>query len=363
MTTDVHRSEDWQSVAQQWAALAQACGASFFQSAEWVGVWLETFGALLDTRILVFHSGSETVGACLVTERRAGPSFLPLSRVSLNAAGESAAETTYIEYNDLLALPEFLPAVAAALARFLKRQEWEELALDGFVDGPGYRALRAQFSGLELSEVRQPSYYVDLAAIRREDGDFEGALKSHFRKHLRQNIRYCSQSGPLELTQAADSATGLAMLREIAMLSQIRNAAVGRCGVFGSPRFVAFHERMVEKYLGSGLVQLLKVTAGGQTLGIVYNLIQHGKVYFYQGGFRYTEDRRLSPGLVTLSFAIRHCLELGLDDFDFLSGDAHYKKSMSTGSRELIWAVLRRKTFRTRLVGGLKDLRDRVMER
>ena len=73
-----------------------------------------------------------------------------------------------------------------------------------------------------------------------------------------------------------------------------------------------------------------------------------GKVYFYQCGYQYIDDKRLSPGSVSLSQVIQHCLEMGYADFDFLSGDAKYKEWMSTGSRHLTWIIFRRNGLKLR---------------
>ena len=128
-------SREWPEFSKQWSYLREAAKASFFLSSEWIEVWLETFGEMLDTNILVFEMGALTVGAMLLSCSKRGIKVFPIRRFSLNAAGEAAADTTYTEYNSALCLPGWEKQVAESFSRYLKTLQWDELALDGFVDG------------------------------------------------------------------------------------------------------------------------------------------------------------------------------------------------------------------------------------
>jgi CelD/BcsL family acetyltransferase involved in cellulose biosynthesis len=122
---------------------------------------------------------------------------------------------------------------------------------------------------------------------------------------------------------------------------------------------VAFHRSFIRKTFPLGTVQLLRVMAGSNTVGLVYNLVHRGKVYFYQCGYNYTADRRLSPGTVSLALVIQYCLDRGFLEFDFLAGEAPYKASLSTGSRSLVWATFRRPGPRVWAYGVARGLKNR----
>jgi CelD/BcsL family acetyltransferase involved in cellulose biosynthesis len=354
---------DWDTVQPAWSHLAEVSHGSVFLSPEWTGIWLQIFGELHKARIVVFENSSEAVGICILSESKTGPNVLPLRRLSLNAAGESRSETTYIEFNDLLCKPEWRTQVCNALVTYLSGLEWDELALDGFPAHKTLEALKASWPTLTCSEVTHPSYFVDLAGLRATGLPYDSVLSSSHRKHLRQNIRYYSAAGRLELEPITDVPAALAALEELGDLSELRSAALGRTGVFASPRFREFHRRMVTTGLPAGRVQMLHFSVAGETVGLIYNLVLRGKVYFYQCGFRYTAEKRLSPGIVTLAHAIEYCSALGFDEYDFLSGESRYKEWMATGSRELRWAVLRKPTFRAQTVDFLRRAKRSFRER
>jgi CelD/BcsL family acetyltransferase involved in cellulose biosynthesis len=360
LSVSVHHRSAWPSIAPVWSELAAASpNCSVFLTEAWIGTWLEVYGPDLDPSILVFGSAGEAVGACLLVRTSQNQALLQVNRISLNASGEAAAETTYIEFNDLLCRAGWEERVAEAAARHILQQEWDELALDGFCNGRCYEVFQRVFGGLDSQEVWKPSYFVDLAAIRRSGIEYEMALSGSTRWQLRRKTRHFEAIGPLRLEEAQDPAAALTMLDELAGLNRSRWAA--REGTaFVSPRCVEFHRELIRRRFPQRGVQLLRLTAGPQIVGLMYNLVHRGKVYFYQAGFQYSGDRRVSPGTVSFSQAIRHCLSQGFDDYDFLAGEARYKRSLSTGSRSLVWAVFRKPTLKLRTLNRLRRIHRRL---
>lgn len=356
----VCESADWAKFSVRWSYLAGAANASFFLSNEWIEAWLKTFGSMLDTNILVFEFEALTIGAMLLSCSKRGIKLFSIRRFSVNAAGEASEDTTYTEYNSALCLPGWEKKVAESFAQYLKTLSWDEIALDGFVEGIFLDTLRHELSHLHCEEFRHPSYFVDLAAIRQTDGIYQNVLSSSRRKHLRQQVRYYQEIGPLSFTIAQDVPTALEMLKELGDLSETRSAELGRRGIFASQHFLKFHHGLIKRCQGTGEVKLMRLTAGEQTVGLLYNLVSKGRVYFYQCGFNYSGDKRLSPGTVTLSFAIQHFLDAGMDDYDFLSGEAKYKEWLSTGARQMSWMLWRRPTVRSSVFTYLRDIQRRI---
>jgi CelD/BcsL family acetyltransferase involved in cellulose biosynthesis len=349
----VHGREAWPSIAPVWRELEEASpNSSFFLTEAWASAWLEVYGPQMDPSILVFESGGRAVGACLLVRSRRNR-LLPVERVSLNAAGEPAGETTYIEFNDLLCLEGWEEQIAKEIVRHLDGQDWEEFALDGFREGRAYEAFRGALGGLDQQEHWRPCYYVDLEAIRRSGTAYEDALSRTTRWQLRRKTKQYAETGEIRTEAAAELASALGMLEELAELSRQRWPGRGQ-NAFASPRFMAFHRSLIRKCFAGGGVQMLRVTAGARTVGLIYNLAHRGKVYFYQCGFQYTGDKRTSPGTVTLWQAIQWSLNAGFDDYDFLAGEDRYKQCLATGSRRLVWAVFRKPTVKLRTLDWLR---------
>jgi hypothetical protein len=362
LTTRTYAPSEWPEVAPVWAELERQCPrASFFLSEVWVETWLATYGPGLDVSILVFDASGVAMGACLLVSNRRWSAMVPVRRISLNASGEADHESTYIEFNDLLCREGYEAAIAEALAEYLSGQRWDEVRLDGLCQGPAYDAFKNVLRGCDLEENSKPSYFVDLAAIREKGTAYEMALSGSNRRKLRQVIRYYqTDAGPLRMESASDVPAAFAMLDNLAELNRRRQDDHGSSSVFASPRFNGFHRSLIRKCFAAAAIQLLRVSAGEETVGVLYNFVYRGKVYFYQCGFHYTEDRRLSPGRVTLAMAVQYCLDAGLDDFDFMAGESSHRKELSTGVRNLVWAEFRKRSLKLAVLDRLRQAKRRM---
>lgn len=352
VTAQAYPASAWPQLEAVWSEVAAASPqASCFTDAPWTGAWMEVFAPRLGgVSVVVFRAQQQAVGICLLvrSRRRYGP--FCWESISLNASGEPAAETTYIEYNTLLCHPGWEQPVAEALADHLHGISWDEIRLDGFTPGPAYEALKGAFRQTDLLERWQPSYYVDLAALRRSGERSDRILRRATRSHVRQNRRRYSELGTIRIEPAQTPAAALDMFEELAELSRKRWVSRTPYAVFAAPSFLEFHRTLIRRSFGQGLVQLLRCCAGAETVGLLYNLVDRGQLYNYQGAYNYPSDRRLSPGLLTLSEAIQWALDQGYDDFDHLAGELDQKRSLSSGARQLVWACLRRRSWKTRLL-------------
>jgi len=355
----VEPTSNWPRFAAHWEKLAEGAEYSIFLSPLWIETWIEIFGDLVNASLVSFRSAGHDIGACLVVHT--APSLAqPLRKVSLNASGEPAADTLYVELNDILCRPGWQSETAGALADYLIGESWDECRLDGFCSGTAYDVLKMQFAGFDIEEEWQASYHVDLAALRTSGVAYSKALGAGRGKYVQRKISYHARLGELRIQAAADAEEALAMLDELAILNSRRFDALGRRGVWKSSRFSAFHRSFVQKSFAGGKIQMLRVTAGGQTVGVLYNLVHQNKAYFYQCGYNYTDDKRLSPGVVTLALAIEYNRAAGLDEFDFLAGDSAYKEWMSTGRRQLVWTRIRRRGPRVWMYDRLRSLKHRM---
>jgi CelD/BcsL family acetyltransferase involved in cellulose biosynthesis len=195
----------------------------------------------------------------------------------------------------------------------------------------------------------RPAPYVDLAALAGDD--FETSLSGNSRSQIRRSRKlYSERSGPIALTSASTLEEALSWLRELARLHNARWEAKGMKGSFAHAAVLDFHERFIRRMWPLGSVDLVRVRAGDEDMGYLYNFLVEGKVLFFQSGFAYVDDARFKPGLLTHSFAIAHYLAKGMREYDFLAGDARYKRSLGKSLRTLYWSVVYRRNARNRVL-------------
>jgi hypothetical protein len=349
---------EWRTVSQTWVLLAeQSSQTTYFLTPDWVDTWLEVYGARLSPELVVFSAGEMPVGACLLVRRTEWVAGFPVRRIYLNTAGEGEDSSACLEFNLLLALDGWERAVALSLARHIGEERWDEFCAPGVPEGSAQALLRETFAGLEERTDCTPARYVSLRDVRDAGGDYYSALAPKVRRQVASYVRRYESLGPLVVESAKNLPEALAALDRLAVLHQQTWTARGHLGSFGSPEFVAFHRALLRRAIPSGTAQLLVVKAGGEEVGLAYNFIHRGKVCAYSNGLSYREDNSFKPGFVTQVASVIHCLQLGLDEYDFMGGAQNYKREMGPRVRELAWMVFERRTVRMRAMRVLRRVK------
>lgn len=358
----------WPSVASAWRDLVARCGhATFFVTAEWVQTWMDTFGAELKPTILLFGGEAGRLeGACLLVRRteRKGP--FSIRRLYLNTSGEDDRDSPCIEFNTLLCEPGYELTMARQLHDYLHEirpsAPWDELCAPGFVGGAAFDAFQTAFRALQLDDQVKPSHYVALNEVRDSSKEFAETLSSRERTRFRQNLRKFQQRGEVKIEAASTVEEAYELLDELIGLHQKTWRERGFPGSFSSGVFSEFHRRLIARCLPLGQVQLLRFRAGEATVGCLYNFVFRSRVYFYQCGYHYPGNEKLSPGMTAQVAAVAHAAKLGLDEYDFMAGDLDYKKKLANRQRELHWATWQTRSVKMRTFELLRRTRRQVRE-
>ena len=352
-----------------WRHLLSTTGdPSAFLSAEWMSAWLELYGERARPTAIVWRDEADVpVGCVLVSQHadRIGP--VPVTRGYLNAS----APMTSCEHNDVLARPDVRADVVSDLARCLRALGVDEVALVGVRERLA-EELRRAWPVQHWEGYYGQAPYIPLDDVRASGLPYLAFLSSNTRAQIRRSVRlYESIHGPCSLRRARTAAEAQAWLSELVSLHEARWRSVGERGAFHEEHARHFHEKLVGEALADRgedclVVDLLRVTFGDRSIGVLYNLRYRSRVCFLQCGLDYEGDNRLKPGLVAHAAAIGHYTELGTLEYDFLGGEpepVQYKTSLTTHSRTLAWIQLPSPTLKmgilnlTREVGrGLRQL-------
>jgi CelD/BcsL family acetyltransferase involved in cellulose biosynthesis len=156
---------------------------------------------------------------------------------------------------------------------------------------------------------------------------------------------------------------GAAALRE---LHAERWSADGRSGVFASERFSRFHAAVMPRLLigedGASL-DLSWLVVRGRAVAAAYSIVYGGKLHFYQSGRRVDVPRAVRPGIALHAMAIRHAIESGLREYDFLAGAARYKRELSLATRPLVTLRAVGRGVRARGVEAVRLLTESAIAR
>lgn len=352
-------TSDLDSLGAAWLDLESRSDHSFFTSWSWIRTWLACLPPRSRTFLLRASNDGLTVGLGIFVSRRILRRGLVGSRsLFLHQTGLPRYDSLAIEHNGLLLARGYEQPVAERVLDCLLNvaPSWDEVHLNGIdFDAPLLCALRNRQNTCQLVLRKQmPSPYVNLDQLRASQADYLSRLSSNSRQQLRRAVRAYEQIGPLKIEAAETIEQGYEFLAALKGLHQLKWNRRGQTGAFGNDEFETFHRALIRSCLPRGETQLLRVSAGEHVMGYLYNLVHHGRVCFYQSGFDYADPKR-KPGLVSHYRAIEHYLAGGAREYDFLASDDQYKKSLSTESRTLVWAVYQRRCWRFAIERRLRE--------
>jgi CelD/BcsL family acetyltransferase involved in cellulose biosynthesis len=357
--------DDPSALGRTWRDLERRSRPSFFQSWAWIGCWLKQLPEQVKPRVLTVSAGGQVVGlAVFVAKRALRHGVLRAKGLYLNETGDPGIDPIGLEYNGFLTAAGNAEVVHSAAIAWLTPHvpEWDELHLGGLSAEAGRSLQRAaEDAGLNwMTPVERRSDYVDLTKLRAGSGDLLAVVSRNTRAQIRRALRLYEDQGPLSLRAATSTREALEILGELKLLHQGTWTARGRPGAFASRFFEDFHHDLVTTRFNAGNIQVLRVAVGDRPLGCLYNLVHDGRVHAYQSGFRYDSDPRLKPGLVSHYLAIQHNLAGAAGVYDFMAGDARYKRSLGTDTTTLVWLALQRRRVRFRLERRLRSLKESV---
>jgi CelD/BcsL family acetyltransferase involved in cellulose biosynthesis len=178
---------------------------------------------------------------------------------------------------------------------------------------------------------------------------------------VRRSFKGWAGFGAVQVEEADTPEQAQAFLSGLKTLHSAHWQARGDTGAFASSFANRFHDDLVQTGLTRGEVQLLRVKAGQQTVGYLYNFVHRGKVMNYQAGIDYSlPPAGGSPGLAVHVLAVEFNAARGHAVYDFMAGDQHYKRALSTDITTQHWIVVRRKLWKFRVEDCLRKLRNRV---
>jgi CelD/BcsL family acetyltransferase involved in cellulose biosynthesis len=350
-----------------WAPLfEQSANGSIFLSPAWLATWLEVYGheftgtwVRWTAAVDGVDGGTATVGGCLVLRGVVRRKGLRLNTVFINIAEATRERSPIVEFNAPLCLPGFAAAVSCDLGAYLAGQPWHCLQYPGHECTDEADALLARLPAMQVANDRRPAPFLDLAGLP------PGPLLDRFSRGTRQNLRrglrlYRDLGGEPALTRAGTLAQALEDLDRLAALHNDTWMRRGRSGAFAHEAYRRFQRHLVERLWDQGAVDLLCARAGDRVIGYLLNLVWRGKVCFVQSGFDYGVDHRLQPGMVTVLLAIEHYRRDGLREFDFLAGEARYKRVFATTERMLDWTIVYRRSLSMRMLLGANDALRRL---
>jgi CelD/BcsL family acetyltransferase involved in cellulose biosynthesis len=351
-------------IQDEWLALQDRAECSYFQSWGWIGTWLEQVAADLQPMVVRVQFNGRLIGLGLLVEHVIRRRRIFRSNSLFLNEYPFDGRNMVIEYNGLLAERGFEDDVYRAVIDYLLREgrAYDEFHFGAITDDAARCLEKAVVGKLKFSiNEESVAWQSDLRGLEVGINSYLATLSSNTRGQIRRALRLYEQLGPLRLLEVQDLKQAQDCFERLKVLHAAQWQARGRRGAFANPRWENFHRALIQARFDKAEVQLLKVASGGRELGYIYSHLWRKRVYMQQTGFSVPADNRLKPGYVAHTLAIQHNLEKGMHLYDFMHGDARYKRALANRSQRLYWALLQRPrikfTLENLLVGTVRRWR------
>ena len=186
-------------------------------------------------------------------------------------------------------------------------------------------------------------------------------MSKNSREQIRRSLRLYEEQAPVTLNEAATAEEALVFFESLRAFHTKRWQLKGESGSFANSMWVDFHKALILNRFEFGEIQMIKIANSHGDIAFLFNYVWQRRVYVLQMGFNYQEDKRFKPGYVAHTLAIVHNKDKGMAVYDFMHGDARYKKSLGFSSMNLHWVVLQRPRlkfmFEQLAVGIIRRLR------
>ena len=328
-----------------WRRLWRASNASVFNSWPWISAWWNEIGR---------HAQDLSPHLIFLIEDDAPLALLPLQiardshdrliKLQPFSSGVIHGCSVLPEHPDFLVRPEYRDLALSEIGAELSRRRISQCdVFEASYMLPEsdfsllFKDLAAQHFGL-LRKAAPPTYAVDL---RGGFARYLDTLQPHRRSDCRRLLRLAEKAA---LSFEFAPVTPLA-LRELFNLHQRAWIERGEAGAFGQERIQRFHQRLIATREDDFAVLVGRLSDSEGALSVVYGFLLRDVYYFYQSGNEPDTRRGVrSNGIVAQLLTMQALAEMGVERYDFLAGEADYKRRLATEVSRLTSARLFRPT-------------------
>ncbi len=257
----------------------------------------------------------------------------------------------HADYATILAAPDDLPAVAAALADHLAnagdRLPWDVVDLRRLRCGdPAADALTVAFGAREIAEgwtVNLEREDVCPVVILPDGIDLDGYLGTLGKKErheIRRKVRRAEAAGEVRLEDSTDP------LADLDAFIDLHQKRWGADGLFpatpGGIQSRVFFRRLFELHGSGGPWRLTFLRVGDRRIAAGVHLETPDGYLYYNAGVD-PDARELSPGVLLVHAFVERAIAAGVRRLDFLRGDEPYKYEWGATDEPIQRLLVRRR--------------------
>jgi CelD/BcsL family acetyltransferase involved in cellulose biosynthesis/peptidoglycan/xylan/chitin deacetylase (PgdA/CDA1 family) len=317
--------ETWDDVgnlSEKWnGLLTDSASNTIFLTWEWLDAWWNNYGSQRPLFVLSAWEGDALEGIApfyLDTLARWGRNWKCLKLI-----GDGSHDSDYL---DCIARNGRENEIVGEFVRFLEsqRNRWDCLEFHGTPENSP--CLKALMAHVRPKAWRFSSEAIPCATLPLP-GDWNQylkLLKPRFRTQVRSTMNYYDEkigALPVQCEASTDIERWLPILFD---LHTRRWQSKDMPGVFGETAKQNFYRDVSKATLSKGWLAFHRLDWGERPLAMQYGFRYDNRFFLLQEGYD-PEFATLRPGMALRGSLIRHWIDSGLAEYDFLAGSSAYK--------------------------------------
>ncbi len=332
-TQNVTAKEAYSLLKEPWCELHDKQQTKFFLSWEWIGQWLLSLPSDINVNTFIFEKNNELVGVAAVPERYRKSIFWNVKQGHLNRTGDDTLDQIWIENNKVLTSLSNSVDIAAFYELIMEEAHLDELMISvmsgaDYVDATEFKLLKSMYN-VEL-EYEENGYYLPI----NKDTPIQSKYSKSLKRQLNQTIKAGGESSlNFRFEEITDPQCMRNTLEEASCWHIGKWENSNTPSGFTNAHFKEFHNNLIaasDSMPCRRRVRLFSLFDGDSLLGVLYGLQEGGWFGFYLSSIKPVDDNRLRLGLYMHDMAIKRLSDSGVSIYDFMAGEARYKKQFGS---------------------------------
>lgn len=305
--------------AEEWHALLNKSATDvIFLTWEWQATWWKHLqpGELL---LLVYRDTlGELLGIVPLFRTRRTSDVITLSIVGCEEISD---------YLDVIVQTQHEQAICSHLISFLLAEDappWDEIRLCNLRrNSTAYRVLAEEATRVGLSVSVSEQDVCPIISLPKDWNAYLAGLDKKRRHEIRRKIRRAENQAHTRWYIADPSSRDLD--EEMEAFITLHRLSDPAKNMFMDDKRPDFFKEVARCLAKRGWLCLSFLEIDNEKAASLLSFNYNDSFQVYNSGYDPHKHANLSPGIVLLSYNIRHAIELGRSTFDFLRGDEEYK--------------------------------------
>jgi len=323
-------TEEFIQLRESWNDLLNQSTESYpFLSWEWLFSWWEIFAQKGEQLLIILvHQGSELVGIApfYIKKKAIGRALKSIGE------GEKRDEAIITHYQDIICKNKKNEFVTAVISEYLNENKtWDYTEFSFVLDNSNLMTLMQKSKPVyKMTSSLGFRYLLDL---KRSFDELYASLGKSSRKSFRSKRNRLQKKGELTLSSLDVEKDIDDSLDIHASFHTHRQQELGHEAQYLKKRFRQFHASLLKRLKGTGKAEIRTLNVDdnpiASSLNYISNNDEKATVYSYSGGYKITDDSRLSPMFIFDMLEFEYLIENNVAYYDFLSAteEASYKNT------------------------------------